>query len=183
MFTAYLFVQAYVGPQWGAVASAGVALVFLGAYVQRPQTLEAWRIGAEAERKTARYLDGLAEAGCIVLHDRKVPGYGGNLDHVAVGPTGVWAIETKNLAGKVVIEDDSCASVGIDRTRSSTRCTARRQRFRLPSASHWSGTASASRRSSACIAPSCRGSTRPSAACDWHPAASSFVSSATVIGG
>jgi len=39
-----------------------VALEFMGAYLQRPQTLDAWRIGAVGERKTARYLDGLAGA-------------------------------------------------------------------------------------------------------------------------
>jgi len=107
MLVAYLLTQAYFGPAWGSLAASGVALVFMGAYLQMPQTLDAWRIGAEGERKTAQYLDGLAEAGFIVLHDRKVPGYGGNLDHVAIGPTGVWAIETKNVAGKVEIDGDS----------------------------------------------------------------------------
>jgi hypothetical protein len=107
MLVAYLVTQAYLGPAMGSVAASAVALVFMGAYLEVPQTLDAWRIGAEGERKTARYLDGLAEAGFIVLHDRKVPGYGGNLDHVAIGPTGVWAIETKNVAGKVEINGDT----------------------------------------------------------------------------
>jgi hypothetical protein len=107
MLMAYLLTQAYLGPAWGSVAASGVALLFMGAYLQRPQKLDAWRIGAEGERRTGRYLDGLAEAGFIVLHDRNVPGYGGNLDHVAIGPTGVWAIETKNVAGKVEIDGDS----------------------------------------------------------------------------
>jgi hypothetical protein len=107
MLMAYLLGQAYLGPAWGSAAATGVALLFLGAYLQRPQTLDAWRVGAEGERKTARHLDGLAEAGFILLHDRKVPGYGGNLDHVAIGPTAVWAIETKNVAGKVEIDGDS----------------------------------------------------------------------------
>ena len=107
MLMAYLLTQAFLGPVWGSLAASAVALIFMGAYLEMPQTLDAWRVGAEGERKTARYLDGLAEAGFIVLHDRKVPGYGGNLDHVAIGPTGVWAIETKNVAGKVEIDGDS----------------------------------------------------------------------------
>lgn len=101
----YLLVQAWAGPAWGAVAAAVVALVLLAAFVESPH-MQAWRTGAEGERKTARYLEGLGDAGFVVLHDRRAPGYGGNLDHVAIGPTGIWAIETKNVAGKVEIDGD-----------------------------------------------------------------------------
>ena len=94
-----------------------MAVAFLGTYMQRPQTIEAWRTGAEGERRTAKYLDGLAEAGFVVLHDRRVPGYGGNLDHVAVGPTGVWVIETKSLTGKVEIDGDSVRIRGYRQDR------------------------------------------------------------------
>jgi hypothetical protein len=107
MLMTYLIAQSVVGPLWGGVASALVALAFAVAVVEVPQATEAWRIGAEGERKTASYLARLNELGFIVLHDRKAPGYGGNLDHVAIGPSGVWAIETKSLKGKVEIDGDS----------------------------------------------------------------------------
>ena len=107
MFLVYLLVQAVATPAWGAAAAGGIALLMLSTLVDVPQTIDAWRVGAEGERRTARHLDGLAEGGFVILHDRKVPGYGGNLDHVAIGPTGVWAVETKSLAGKVEINGDS----------------------------------------------------------------------------
>ena len=107
MFLAFLVGLAVADARLGAVAAGVVALLFLGVYLERPQTIEAWRIGAEGERRTGRHLEGLVKAGFITLHDRKVPGYGGNLDHIVIGPTGVWAVETKNLAGKVVIDGDS----------------------------------------------------------------------------
>jgi len=107
MTMVYLLVQAWYEPAWGAIAAGAVALVKLSSYVEMPQQIDAWRVGAEGERRTARHLEGLVEAGFIVLHDRKVPGYGGNVDHVAIGPTGVWAIETKSLSGKVEIHGDS----------------------------------------------------------------------------
>ena len=69
-------------------------------------TVWAWRVGAEGERRTAASLEPLREKGFVVLHDRKVKGWGGNLDHVVIGPTGMWAVETKNIAGKVVIRGD-----------------------------------------------------------------------------
>lgn len=68
--------------------------------------VRAWRVGAEGERRTAAFLEPLREKGFVVLHDRKVKGWGGNLDHVVIGPTGMWAVETKNLDGKVVIRGD-----------------------------------------------------------------------------
>lgn len=107
MLLAFLVGLAVADARWGAVAAGGVALLFLGVYLERPQTIEAWRIGAEGERRTGRHLQGLTRNGFITLNDRKVPGYGGNLDHIVIGPTGVWAVETKNLAGKVVIDGDS----------------------------------------------------------------------------
>ena len=106
MLLAYLFVSTYISPEWGAGAAAVVVLVMLGAISAFPQVIDAWRVGAEGERRTAAYLDGLAEHGFVLLHDRKVPGYGGNLDHLAIGPSGVWVIETKSLRGKVEIEGD-----------------------------------------------------------------------------
>ncbi|HEX7071392.1 MAG TPA: NERD domain-containing protein [Rhodothermales bacterium] len=99
----YLVVQSFSDARWGAAAAAGVGLVLLVGFVNSPK-VAAWREGAEGERRTARHLDGLADAGFIVFHDRRVPGYGGNLDHVAIGPTGVWAIETKSWTGKVEID-------------------------------------------------------------------------------
>lgn len=106
MLIAYLLAQVYFGPALGAAAAAGVALLFSITYLERPQTIDAWRIGAEGERRTGRHLEGLEEE-FVVLHDRRVPGYGGNLDHIVIGPTGVWAVETKSLAGRVVIDGDS----------------------------------------------------------------------------
>jgi hypothetical protein len=103
----YLLIASVFDARFGALAAAAAALSLLVAYLERPQTIEAWRTGAAGERRTARYLGGLAESGFVVLHDRKVPGYGGNLDHILIGPTGVWAVETKSIAGKVVIDGDS----------------------------------------------------------------------------
>jgi hypothetical protein len=107
MLSVYLLVQAVVSPAWGAAAAGAVALMMLSTFLEVPQTIDAWRIGADGERRTGRDLQGLADAGFVVLHDRRVPGYGGNVDHIAIGPSGVWAIETKSIAGKVEIHGDS----------------------------------------------------------------------------
>lgn len=105
MLGTYLVAQAYVGQAWaGAIAAILGSVTMLG--ITRTEWLDSWRIGAEGERKTASYLAGLEQAGFIVRHDRRVPGYGGNVDHIAVGPTGVWVIETKSYRGGVDVYGD-----------------------------------------------------------------------------
>jgi len=100
------FLTVSAGLAWAGAMAMVALLLFLGAVLQIPQTTEAWRKGAVGERRTARALAGLEEAGFVSLHDLRVSGLAGNVDHVAIGPSGVWVIETKALRGKVVIEGD-----------------------------------------------------------------------------
>ncbi|NHA66839.1 nuclease-related domain-containing protein [Phycicoccus flavus] len=62
----------------------------------------AWAAGAEGERRVAAALAGLA-APWVVLHDRLLtPGLSeSNLDHIAVGPGGIFLVDAKNWAGEV----------------------------------------------------------------------------------
>lgn len=92
-------------PVAGGLTIIGLTFAAGYAIVEIPWVIRAWRVGAEGERMTAKHLDGLNSAGFVLLHDRKAPGYGGNVDHVAIGPSGLWVIETKSLRGKVEIED------------------------------------------------------------------------------
>ncbi len=52
--------------------------------------------GNHGERVVAELLDVLDGAGWCVLHDRYKPGSKANLDHVVVGPPGVFVIDAKN---------------------------------------------------------------------------------------
>ena len=67
------------------------------------QSTEAWRIGAEGERLTARTLQKLP-ASYRVLHDLPMPRSKANIDHVVIGPTGVFSVETKNYKNGVKIK-------------------------------------------------------------------------------
>ena len=62
----------------------------------------AWAAGAEGERRVAAALEALP-ATWVVVHDRLLrPGRSeANLDHIAVGPAGVYLIDAKNRAGIV----------------------------------------------------------------------------------
>jgi hypothetical protein len=64
----------------------------------------AWRTGARGERATARRLRPLQQQGWVVLHDLAIPGSKANVDHVAIGPGGVFVIDSKRWRGYVWVD-------------------------------------------------------------------------------
>ena len=62
-----------------------------------PRYVEQWQDGAEGERKTEKALEQLERNGWRVVHD--VEAQYGNYDHIAVGPSGVYLLDSKNLQG------------------------------------------------------------------------------------
>lgn len=71
-----------------------------------------WRAGAVGESIVGRLLAELGDCGVRAVHDRRVPGGLGNIDHIAVTPTGVFVIDAKNYAGRPRVE----AEPGADPT-------------------------------------------------------------------
>jgi hypothetical protein len=63
--------------------------------------IDRWDRGAEGEEHVGRLLDALAESGWRTLHDVSL-GHG-NVDHVVIGPGGLFTIETKSHAGRVKV--------------------------------------------------------------------------------
>ena len=70
----------------------------------------AFRKGAEGEGLTADDLSNLPDT-YSVFHDLTHPSIGGNIDHVVVGPTGVFALETKNWKGHVSLSGPGILTV------------------------------------------------------------------------
>jgi hypothetical protein len=62
----------------------------------------AWRVGAQGERWVAEHLDKLVKRGWTVVHDVSVGERDANIDHVVVGPGGVFTVNTKYHVGKRV---------------------------------------------------------------------------------
>jgi Nuclease-related domain len=54
-----------------------------------------WRRQAQVQRRTAGALAQLEQEGYLVLHDIALPGWSASLDHLVIGPTGAWAIESR----------------------------------------------------------------------------------------
>lgn len=61
-----------------------------------------WLRGAEGERQVGTALADLAVDGWMALHDVSL-GHG-NVDHILIGPGGIFTIETKSHTGKIRID-------------------------------------------------------------------------------
>jgi hypothetical protein len=123
-------------------ASILSAVVLVGAAWWRlrfhpsPET-EAWRRGAEGERHVARLLEPLVRQGWGVQHDLRVPGSKANIDHVVIGPPGVFVIDAKNYRGRLRLSRDGLLWHGrtfLAPTLSATRWEADRLQARLGAA-------------------------------------------------
>jgi hypothetical protein len=93
------------GPLPG-VARLVASLVVVGAVGWRLRfrastEASAWRTGARGERRTARRLGRLVRRGYVAFHDLSMPGSRANIDHLLLGPTGVFVIDSKQYTGRI----------------------------------------------------------------------------------
>jgi hypothetical protein len=79
---------------------------------------EAFARGEAGEVAVARALDALASEGYLRLDDRPWPGRKqANIDHVLLGPSGLFIIDAKNWTGRVEIRNGVLRQNGRDRTK------------------------------------------------------------------
>ena len=64
-----------------------------------PQSTKAWERGAVGEELMAKRLDDLPDT-FRVMHDRRIRGTRANIDHIAIGPSGVWVMDAKRYKDK-----------------------------------------------------------------------------------
>jgi Nuclease-related domain len=88
-------------PQAGLVGLATAALVGWRLRFRASEQVRTWQRGAAGERHTARLLDRLTRDGYVVFHDLAVPGSPANVDHLVIGPTGLFVIDSKQWTGSV----------------------------------------------------------------------------------
>jgi len=103
-------VLAWAGAEMGATSwhswpwallGGGVAMgVGALALWPRPDP-DRWARGAAGERATAELLRRLPARRWVVLHDLALPGSRANVDHLVIGPTGVWVVDTKAYRARV----------------------------------------------------------------------------------
>jgi hypothetical protein len=94
-----------LAPRLGLVVGALAAMAAGWGLRFRPSPdATAWRRGAAGERRTARLLHPLERQGWAVLHDLALPGGRANLDHLVIGPGGVFVIDSKQYRGRLQLD-------------------------------------------------------------------------------
>ncbi|MEA2371438.1 MAG: hypothetical protein QOH12_1832 [Solirubrobacteraceae bacterium] len=86
---------------FGVGAAVGMVMALIDS---PPAHIERWRAGAEGEKRTARAVRRLLRDGWVLLND--LPRGPANIDHVLIGPPGVFLLESKHLSGAVSVSLD-----------------------------------------------------------------------------
>jgi hypothetical protein len=90
-----LLVGLTVGVWLGSLMALVAALVAGWRLRFRPSaSASPWRRQAAAQRRTASALQPLKQRGDLVLHDVALPGWSASLEHLVIGSTGVWVIQS-----------------------------------------------------------------------------------------
>jgi hypothetical protein len=105
MFTAFAVRGAGIGAALLGAAVTGAA--WWGAVRIRPEAdPDRWLRGAQGERATAEVLARLPRR-FVVGHDLVIPASRSNIDHLVIGPTGVFVIDSKAYRGRVRVRGRS----------------------------------------------------------------------------
>jgi hypothetical protein len=116
---------AQIGLPWAGLAGLAVAVLVGWRLRFHPsEQARSWQRGAQGERRTARLLDRLTRDGYVVFHDLAAPDSDANVDHLVVGPSGVFVIDSKQWTGGVHQGADGLAwhnHYRLDRTLETVR--------------------------------------------------------------
>ncbi len=108
---------------------------FLGRLLGIKTEERAWRVGADGEEEVARHLARLGDS-WKVIHSVVLNDNGTDIDHVVIGPGGVYTLNTKNHLGSTVTVYDRMILVNGQKTGylSKSRAEGHRASARLSAA-------------------------------------------------
>lgn len=113
VLAAYLASRFWPGASWMLGFIGGMAVTFFTlAWLSPPGWIDNWEVGAWGEEATGRQLAKLDAAKWSVIHD--VPTGRGNVDHLVIGPGGVFVLDSKRVGGRVIVQPDGIRVERLD---------------------------------------------------------------------
>jgi hypothetical protein len=71
-----------------------------------------YKQGFEGEKQVTKVLSSLSDDYFLINDVQLVAGKRSNIDHIVLGPTGIFVLETKNHSGKIICYEDSWTGIG-----------------------------------------------------------------------
>mgnify|MGYP000904642165 CR=1 FL=1 len=98
-----------LGQPWMAGFFSGAVLIFWVLIRQNPPGwIENWQLGSWGEKQTAKELNKLPST-WVIMHD--IQTRHGNIDHLVVGPGGVFLLDSKRWSGTVEVHNETARTV------------------------------------------------------------------------
>jgi len=94
-----------------------VSFIPLGAFLFYQRKYRIYKSGSRGEKDVINMLSGSLSDDYYLLNGVKLSG-GGDIDHIVLGPTGVFVLETKNWSGKIFGDGDKWRRSGKKATGS-----------------------------------------------------------------
>jgi hypothetical protein len=99
--------------RYNTARGTALGLLIVGWYYFLLLQYRNYRAGIIGERKVTRILSAALSDEYSMFNDVKLKSMAsGNIDHIVVGPTGIFVIETKNYKGKISYYGDNWEGVG-----------------------------------------------------------------------
>lgn len=83
-----------------------VSMIPLGAFLFYQRKYHIYKSGSRGEKAVINMLSKSLNDDYYLINEVKLNSVGGDIDHIVLGPTGVFVLETKNWSGKIFADGD-----------------------------------------------------------------------------
>ncbi len=98
-----------------------VSLIPLGSFFFYQRQYQIYKGGSQGEKNVISTLNRSLSDDYYLINDVYLKSGGGDIDHIVLGPNGVFVLETKNWSGKIVCNGDEWQRPGRTETGSPSR--------------------------------------------------------------
>jgi Nuclease-related domain len=98
--------------RWGLTAAAAVAILDTIYQSKAMSPIPAESLATSAQRRTRHRLLGLRSAGFLALHGRAIPDSDSVIDHLVIGPAGVFAVDSERWDRRLPVRVTGAATTG-----------------------------------------------------------------------
>ena len=112
-------------------AALAVSLAPLGLFYYYLRKYRIYNAGLTGEQQVAKLLNSKLSDDYFLLNDLSFGNGGGDIDHIILGPSGVFVLETKNWSGEIICHGDEWTRTGKRSFKGSPSLQVKRNAARI----------------------------------------------------